>query len=510
MATTTTKSGKKPVAKKKTGRRTKPEIVQKDIAIVGTGFSGLCMAIQLRKAGFTNLVLLEKASEVGGTWRENTYPGAACDVQSHLYSFSFDGNPDWSKTYAGWQEIQNYILSCVERYNLRQYIRFNTAATGATYDEKAAHWKIQTNNNLLVEAKAFILGTGPLHVPAIPDIPGLDTFKGSMFHSSAWNHDFDFDGKTVASIGTGGSAIQYVPEIAPKVKQLHVFQRTPPWILPRFERGYTTLEKLVFRRLPKVRLAHRAWLYARNEARVLPIMNPKLAQVLQQFAKLHIYNGVKNPALRKKMMPDYTIGCKRVLISNVYYPTFDRENVELVTDGIRQVKEHSVVTSDGTERKVDAIVLGTGFVTDPRIWMKGFSLKGVGGRQLLDQWKNGPEAYYGITVAGFPNLFQMVGPNTGLGHNSIIYMIEAQAKYIVECLKEMRKTKARSMDLKAEVMGSFNDDIAKKLKDTVWTSGCLSWYTQDDGKNIAIWPGFTFMYKLKTSRLRTSDYHWQL
>jgi cation diffusion facilitator CzcD-associated flavoprotein CzcO len=479
-----------------------------EVAIVGAGFSGLCTAIKLKEAGIDSFVVLEKAAEVGGTWRENTYPGCACDVQSHLYSYSFEGNPNWSRKFAPWNEIYDYILQCTDKHGLRPHIRFGHEVDEAIFDSGPGLWRIRTKNGSTITARAFVLGTGPLHVPLIPEIPGLETFQGKIFHSSRWDHDFDFEDKTVASVGTGGSAIQYVPEIAPDAKHVYVFQRTAPWILPKPDREYSELERLLFRLSPQLRKLHRGWLYVRNELRVLPIMNPVLARPLEKLATLYIKHCVRDPALVEQLTPDYTIGCKRVLLSNNYYQAFNRSNVELVTDALTQIKEHSVVTKDGTERPVDAIILGTGFHADPRNYLDKLTIKGLGGRDLLTHWKNGPEAYLGITVAGFPNMFELVGPNTGLGHNSLLFMIESQVRYIVECLKLLQKKNAKYMNVRTHALQRYNEELEHRLEDTVWTSGCKSWYTQEDGKNIAIWPGFSFRYRARTRTVEADHYVW--
>lgn len=473
---------------------------------MGAGFSGLCTAIKLKQAGIHSFVILEKADEVGGTWRENTYPGCACDVQSHLYSYSFEGNPNWSQKFAPWNEIQGYILDCTDKHDLRPHTRFGHKVIEARFDEDDCRWCIRAENGNTFTANAFVLGTGPLHVPLIPEIPGLDAFKGKMFHSSQWAHDYDFRGKTVASIGTGGSAIQYVPEVAPIAERLYVFQRSAPWILPKPDRPYRELERTLFRLSPVLRRLHRAWLYLRNEVRVVPIMNPRLARPLERLAKLYLRHCVKNPALVEKLTPDYTIGCKRVLLSNNYYQVFNRPNVELVTKPLVEVREHSVITKDGVERPVDAIILGTGFHADPRDYLTELSIKGVAGRELLDSWAGGPEAYLGISVAGFPNMFELVGPNTGLGHNSLIFMIESQVHYIVECLKLLATKGAKCMDVRPSALRRFNDELEQELEHTVWTSGCKSWYTQEDGKNIAIWPGFSFRYRMRTRSVNPDHY----
>ncbi len=480
-----------------------------DVAIIGTGFSGLCMAIKLLEAGIDSFVILEKKDEVGGTWRENTYPGAACDVQSHLYSFSFEGNPEWSKVFSGWKEIQAYIIGCVEKYNLRDYIKFNFEVQSSEFIEREGQWLISDSSGDQVTAQSFVMGTGPLHVPAKPNIPGLASFKGRVFHSAEWDHSFSLSGKRVASIGTGGSAIQYVPEVAKIADQLFVYQRTAAWVMPRNERSYSSIEKWVFRNVSPVRKLYRSMLYWFNESRLLPMLNPKIAAGVSKLAKLHIKKSVKDPALRKKLTPNYTIGCKRILISNQYYPAFNRSNVDLITEGIQSVGENHITTIDGQKREVDAIILGTGFHADPRSYLKYFKITGKDGVNLLDHWKAGPEAYLGTTVSGFPNMFQLVGPNTGLGHNSIIFMIESQVHYIVKCLKEMKRRNVQTVEVKQEKQTAFNAWVQDNLKDTVWASGCASWYLQSDGKNFSLWPGSTWGYRLKTRNIKLDHYRWQ-
>ena len=484
-------------------------VEQVDVAIIGTGFSGLCMAIKLLEAGIKSFVLLEKKDKIGGTWRDNTYPGCACDVQSHLYSYSFEGNPDWSKVFSGWKEIQDYTLHCADKYQLNQYVRTNFEVSSAEFNEAEGNWTLTSKSGRSVNAQVFVMGTGPLHVPAIPNIPGLDSFKGKVFHSAQWDHDFDLKGKRVASIGTGGSAIQYLPEIAPEVDQLDVYQRTAAWVLPRNERSYTGLEKWLFRHVPPVRKAYRGMLYWLNESRLWPILHPRIASVVSKVAKLHIRKHIKDPELRKKLTPDYTIGCKRILISNRYLPTFNRSNVDLITEGIQTIEENAIVSRDGKRREIDAIVLGTGFHADPRTYMKDFTITGKGGVNLLEQWKEGAEAYFGMTVKGFPNMFQLVGPNTGLGHNSVIFMIESQVHYVVECLKAMKSRNAQTMEVKPEVQERFNDWVQKGLENTVWSSGCASWYLQDDGKNFTIWPGSTWRYRLMIRTVPTNNFVWK-
>ncbi len=476
------------------------------VAIIGAGFGGLCMAIKLREAGQDDFIILEKGEDVGGTWRDNSYPGAACDVQSHMYSYSFNGNPNWSKRYSSWREIQDYILATTEKYALRPFIRFRTSLIGARYDVATAHWHLQTDSGLQVICRHFVLASGPLHVPQIPKIPGLERFKGRVFHSAQWDHDYDLTDKNVVSIGTGGSAIQFAPEIAPRVRRLHIFQRTPAWVIPRDERAYADIEKSAFKRLPFLRKLHRARLYWSNESRVWPIFHPSLARVGGEALKWWIRWSVKDAQVAEALIPDYTLGCKRVLISNKWYPMFNRDNVELVTAGIREVREHSIITEDGQERAADCIILATGFVVDPRIYMKGMSCQGLPGHDLMQDWQDQVEAYYGVSVAGYPNMFQLVGPNSALGHNSIIFMIECQVHYILNCMKLLAESAADSIDVRPQAQADFNEEVQKALSGTVWSSGCVSWYTDSQGKNYTIWLWSTWRYWLRTRELKRADF----
>jgi cation diffusion facilitator CzcD-associated flavoprotein CzcO len=477
-----------------------------DAVIVGAGFGGLCAAIKLREAGNDSFVILEKGQDVGGTWNFNSYPGAACDVQSHMYSFSFAGNPNWSKRFAPQPEIKAYIDDVTDRYGIRPFVRFGQEVNEARFDEATALWTVRTKAGDTYTARYFIMASGPLHVPAFPGIKGLEKFKGKIMHSAQWDHGYDLAGKSVVSIGTGASAIQYCPAIAPQVKQLTVMQRTPAWVIPRDERGYFGIEKKLFARFPLLRKLHRARYYWSNEARLAMNVHPAIARALEAFVKGFIRLQVKNPALREKLTPDYTIGCKRILISNQWYAMFNRPNVELVTEGIQEIREHGIVTKDGVERPADCIVLGTGFIVDPRIYMKNFPVIGVAGRDLRQDWKDAAEAYLGTTVSGYPNMFQLVGPNTGLGHNSIIFMIESQVHYMLECMKLQQQKQADFIEVKASVQQSFNAQLQRDLTGTVWTSGCRSWYQQEDGKNTALWPYSTVRYWRETRKVKPEDY----
>lgn len=481
-----------------------------EMVIIGAGFGGLGMAIRMLQEGRKDFLLLEKADDVGGTWRENSYPGAACDVQSHMYSFSFAPKTDWSKRYAERPEIYNYIQETTEKFGLRQYLKFNAEVVGAQFDEQNAFWTLNLKDGSVLTTKFVVLASGPLHVPQIPNYKGMEKFKGKIFHSAQWDHSYDLTGKKVASIGTGGSAIQYIPEIAPLVKQLDVYQRTPAWVIPRDERKYGNFDKALFEKVPFARQIHRARLYWSNESRVMPIFHPKIMETAQKAIELFIRYQVKgDKGLAKKLTPNYVMGCKRILISNKYYPTFTRKNVDLILDSIQEFTETGIITRDGTHREADCVVLGTGFIVDPRIYMKDFPCTGLNGRELMNDWKDGAEAFYGISVAGYPNLFQLVGPNTALGHNSIIFMIEAQANYILDAIKTVEKKKADYLDVKPDVQAEFNDNVQKKLKGTVWQNGgCVSWYQQADGKNFTIWPGYTWRYWMETRKIKPSAYNF--
>jgi len=479
-----------------------------EVAIVGGGFGGLCMAIQLLRQGERRFAILEKGGEVGGTWRDNSYPGAECDVQSHLYSFSFAGKPDWSQRYAGWQEIQRYILDTTERFGVRPFIRFRQQVTGLHFDAQSAYWRVLLASGLELRARHVVLATGPLHVPHLPRLPGIERFTGKVFHSAQWQHDYELAGKRIASIGTGGSAIQYCPRIAPAAAQLHVFQRTPAWVIPRDTRSYSESAKRRFERFDIWRRLHRARLYWTNESRVWPIFHPWLARSLQRLARWNLRRAVGDEALARSLTPDYTIGCKRVLISNDWYPMFRRPNVELVAAGIREVRERSIVTVDGVERPVDCIILGTGFVVDPRIYMQAFPVTGLPGHELARDWAAGAEAFYGISVAGYPNLHQLVGPNTALGHNSIIFMIEAQVRYVLDCMRVLRQRGADYLAVDADEQARFNERIQRGLRGTVWSTGCRSWYQQEDGRNFTIWPFSTWRYWLETRRIDATKYRF--
>ena len=476
------------------------------VAIIGAGFGGLAMAIRLLQRNIHNFLILEKSNEVGGTWRENQYPGAACDVQSHLYSLSFAPKTDWSKRYADAPEIFQYIQDVVQQFNLREYCQFNSEVVHTEYHEKECLWHVTLKDGRQLSCQYLIFASGPLHVPQIPHIQGIEKFQGKVFHSSQWDHQYDLNGKVVASIGTGGSAIQYIPEIAPQVKQLYVMQRTAAWVIPRDERKYLNVEKKLFKQADWFRKLHRARLYWSNESRAIPIMQPSVMKYTQKLAEAFIRFQVKDKQLAQKLTPDYIMGCKRILVSNKYFPTFNRDNVELVTDAILELTADSIITKDGKMRKIDCLIYGTGFITDPRIYLQPLSCLGEHGVELKQAWKDGAESYYGISHKGFPNLFQLLGPNTVLAHNSVIFMIEAQVDYILQMMDLVTQSQSNAIVVKDQVQDQFNQDVQDMLNNTVWQSGCVSWYQQDGGKNFALWPTYTWKYWLKTKSLHPSDF----
>ncbi len=474
------------------------------VAIVGSGFGGLGAAIRLKREGIHDLVLLERADDVGGTWRDNVYPGCACDVQSHLYSFSFAPNPDWSRTFSRQPEIQEYLRRVAREHDVLRHVRFGHEVTGAAWDGEARRWRIETSRGAF-EAQVLVMASGALSDPSIPDIPGLSSFGGPAFHSSAWDTSFDPRGKRVAVIGTGASAIQLVPEIQPQVERLLLFQRTPPWILPRHDRPIRLGVRRFFRRVPAAQKAVRGLIYAMREAAVPGFRHPKAMAVVQRIARRHLERSVPDPVLRARLTPDFTIGCKRVLLSSDYLPALTRPNVEVVTEGIAEVRPSSVVTADGVERPADAIVLATGFrPTDPPL---GPHVRGRGGRTLAEAWAGSPKAYLGSTVAGFPNLFLLLGPNTGLGHTSVVYMIESQIEHLAAALRHLDATGAGALEPREEAQATYVAGVDARMRGTVWTSGgCESWYLDATGRNSTLWPDFTFRFRRRAARLDARDY----
>jgi cation diffusion facilitator CzcD-associated flavoprotein CzcO len=490
-----------------TSQLSSSEGINVDVLIIGGGFSGLCMAIKLRETGMNSFLLLEKSDDIGGTWYDNRYPGCACDIPSHLYSFSFEPSPDWSRMYPGQQEIHDYLKRCVQRYELAPQIRLDTRFREATWDESENVWHAIAGEGLRIRARVIVSGIGGLHVPQYPKLKGIERFAGPKFHSSMWDHNVDLDGKRVAVVGTGASAIQFVPQIAPRVGKLFLFQRTPPWIVPRMDFAIEEKWRQRFRRFPLLMRAFRQLIFWRQEVRVLGFLgNRYIRGKATEIATHHLEKQIKDPKLRAALKPNYELGCKRVLVSDDYYPTLTRPNVELVADAIAEVREHSIVTADGVERPIDVLIFGTGFrATEPFI---GIRLVGCGGVEIHDAWRDRMSAYLGITVSGFPNLFLLLGPNTGLGHNSIVLMIEAQVRYIMSCLKLMKRRNRQVLEVRPETQKQFVADIYRRLEGTVWQSGgCHSWYQdQRTGDNTTLWPGSVVAYTRRTRSVSPADY----
>ena len=476
------------------------------VLIIGSGFAGLGMGIRLKQAGFHDFTILEQADGVGGTWRDNHYPGAACDVPSYLYSFSFEPNPRWSRSFSEQEEILAYLEHCTDKYGLRPHIAFHSEVKSASFDERAGLWEVHTTDGRVRRARALVSGCGGLSRPSYPAIEGLATFKGKTFHSARWDHSYPLEGKRVGVIGTGASAIQIVPAIAPKVAKLDVYQRTPPWIVPKLDVAIPEGMKSAFSAAPPLQQLARTAIYWALEWRAYAfVVSPSLLKRAQPQALRYLESRVKDPALRAKLTPSYTLGCKRILLSNDYFEALQRENVELVTDGIERVTPNGVLTNDGKEHPLDAIVCATGFQAAEAA--APFEIRGRGGRELNDEWKNGAEAYLGTTVTGFPNLFVLVGPNTGLGHNSMVFIIESQVAYVLDALKTMRTRRLQSVEVKPDAQRVYNDRLQTRLAKTVWsTGGCKAWYTTRDGKNTTLWPGFTFEYRFRTRRFDPAPY----
>ncbi len=478
----------------------------RDVVVIGSGFSGICMGIKLKQSGRSDFVILEKSDDLGGTWRDNTYPGCACDVPSHLYSFSFEQNPRWSRMFSSQPEIWDYLRRCVTRYDLGPHLRFGAEVSAAAFDEDTDSWQVEINGGERIDCRVLVAGVGALHHPNVPSLPGLATFAGSTFHSAHWRHDHDLRGERVAVIGTGASSIQFVPQIAPEVEHLVVYQRSAAWVTPKPNPRIDEQRQRRFARRPAMQRAVRDGLFWALEARGLGfVTTPKAMAMLENQARRHLARQVPDPELRAQLTPDYQIGCKRVLLSDDFYPSLNRNNVELVTEPIVAVTATGIRTADGRQRDVDTIIFGTGF--DVSANLTRLALVGRGGSRLDEVWaRNGASAHLGITMAGFPNLFLLLGPNTGLGHNSVVFMIESQVTYVVQALDLLDRRQADRIEVRAAVQRRFVQRVQSRLSRSVWLSGCRSWYLDDTGRNFAIWPYFTWAYWLATRRLRERDF----
>jgi cation diffusion facilitator CzcD-associated flavoprotein CzcO len=477
-----------------------------NIAIIGAGFAGIGTAIQLEKAGIHSYTIFERAGEIGGTWRDNTYPGAACDVPSHVYSLSFEQKSDWSRKFATSDEIQGYLLGIVDKWKLRARMRLNTAIVDARFDEDSGTWSLTTSDDETFTARCVVSCVGGLVDPATPDIKGLSSYTGELFHTARWNHDYDLAGRRVAVIGSGASAVQVVPSIASEVEALQVYQRTPAWVVPKRDKVYSEPRKRRYARFPGLLRASRFIQYWLSEifGPIVFLDSERLSWVGEKGSLAHLRQQVKDPALREKLKPDFQFGCKRILISDDYWSTFERENVELVTDPIEEIKSTGIQTKDGSFREADALILATGFALG--LATAPFPVTGRGGRSLDDAWKDGAVAYKGMEVSGFPNWFILMGPNTGPGHTSVLVYTEAQIQHVLQAIHLLRDEDVKCVDVRQEVQDHYNETLQGRMKHMVWSTGCNSWYLSEDGGNHSLYPGFAAEYVARARGFKRSEY----
>jgi cation diffusion facilitator CzcD-associated flavoprotein CzcO len=473
------------------------------VVILGAGMSGLCMAIQLKRAGIGDFVVLEQQPGLGGTWWDNRYPGAHVDVPAPLYSFSFEPNPRWTRRFASAPEIQAYMAHCARKYGVMPHLRLGTRITAARFDADTGHWLIDTDGGPALRARFFVCSTGPLSQPRWPDIPGLADFAGRRLHSARWDRDFDAAGQRIAVIGTGSTASQLVPPLADRAQRLHLFQRTANWVLPRIDREYHALDRALARLPPYAALVRRFWYHLLEWGRRGFDEGTLARRGMLRTAAAHRRRQVPDAALRAKLVPPYPLGCKRLIYSNDFYPALTRPNVELVTDAIQRVTPGGIVTADGQERAIDALVCATGF--DTVHLLSSLQVQGVGGRTLREAWADGPEAHLGVSVAGFPNLFLMLGPNTGTGHTSTLLFVEPEVRYAIACMQRVLAGGHRWIDVRPEVQAASNRALQQRLANSVWTA-CRSWYRMDNGRVVALFPGFTREYAAALARPRFDDF----
>ena len=475
------------------------------VVVIGSGFSGIGLGYSLKKERFNDFVILERSQDVGGVWNLNTYPGCTCDVPSHLYSFSFAPNPEWSSTHSPQPEIRAYLQTCLERFGLRPHLRTGVDVTGASWNEPRQLWEIETSDGQWT-AQVLVSAVGPLTEPKLPNVPGIERFQGKVMHSARWDNDYDLSGKRVASIGTGASAIQYVPRIADTVGELFVFQRSAPWIMPHDKRPITDAERAKFRKNPAAQKRERDKVYLSKEVLLLGFAKrPNLMKLVENLSRKHRESQVTDPTLRAMLEPDYLLGCKRIVPSNEWYPALQKPNVTLVPKALREVRENSVIDADGARREVDTIIFATGF----RVADIPFAdrVRGRRGELLQDHWKGSPRAYLGASVPGFPNFFMFLGPNTGLGHSSMVYMIEAQVAHITAAIRALDTSGSTTIEVDQEVHDDYNRWIDAKLAPTVWElGGCTTFYQDVNGRNASIYPDWTFKFRRDTAKLKKGAY----
>ncbi|GHF64430.1 Baeyer-Villiger monooxygenase [Streptomyces mashuensis] len=478
------------------------------VAVIGSGFGGLGAAVRLRREGITDFVVLERAGAVGGTWRDNTYPGCACDVPSHLYSFSFAPEPAWPRNFSGQPHIRAYLERVTDTYGIRPHLRLNSELRAARWNTETFRWELETSGEEDWTADVVVSATGALSDPVIPDVPGLDGFPGAVFHSARWDHGAELRGKRVAVVGTGASAIQIVPALQPLAGRLTLFQRTPPWVLPRADRAITAAERWLHSTVPASRLLRRGLLWGIREAQVgLFTKRPDQLGLMERVATAHLRRSIKDPALRAKLTPDYRIGCKRILLSNDYYPALTAPNTDVVASGLAEVRGSTLVAADGTTAEADVIVFATGFhVTDMPI---GTRITGAEGVTLTEAWRKegAMAALRGSTAAGFPNLLTIVGPNTGLGNSSMILMIESQLNYLADYLRQLDVLGGTAaLDARPSAVRAWNRKVQKRMERTVWNTGCKSWYLDANGRNSTLWPGTTAEFRKATRHVDLTEY----
>ena len=476
-----------------------------EVAIVGAGFGGLGMAIRLKERGTDDFVVIERGDDVGGTWRANSYPGCQCDIPSNLYSFSFAPNPDWDRAYPMRDQIFEYLRKCADRFGVRPHVRLGCELLNARWVAAEQHWELDTSTGPLA-ARVLVAAPGLLSEPFTPALPGLDRFQGKAFHTAEWDHSADLAGKRVAVLGTGASAIQVVPEIQPVVERLHVFQRTPPWVIPHPDHPVAPGMRELYRRVPLVQKAVRGVFYGVIETMAFGLPRDRRWARWQELnARIHLHRQVPDRELRALLTPGYEMFCKRMLLSSTWYPALQEPNVDLVSSGVHELRDHAIVDGDGVEREIDTLVLATGFT--PAELPIAERIHGREGRSLSDVWGGSPEAYLGTTVAGFPNFVVLFGPNSNLAHSSIVYMLESQIAYALDALDTMRRTGAAEFDVRPEVQAAYNDEIQERLAESVWnTGGCTSWYFDRNGRNAIMWPGYTFEYRRRTRRFDAAAY----
>ena len=473
--------------------------------IIGAGFGGIGMGIALKRAGIDDFVIVEKHDGPGGVWEANRYPGAACDVPSHLYSFSFEPWSGWSRRYGPQAEIRDYLHHCVRKYDLDAHLRLGRAVLSATFDDSTGDWRVELDDGSQLEARVLIPAVGQLSVPSRPRIQGLDDFTGPLFHSATWNPGADLAGKRVGVIGTGASAIQFVPEVAREAKHLSVFQRHAPYVFPKYDRPYAAWERRLVRTLPGWQRLDRAFQWFTHEARGFALLRARwLVKSYEWRYRFILRRRIPDRELRERLWPNHPLGCKRILFSNTYLQTLGEEHVDLVTAPIERLTATGIRTADGVDHALDAIILGTGFRATE--FLSGIDVQGRDGVRLADAWREGAHAYLGITAPGFPNLFLLYGPNTNLGHNSIIFMLERQIGYVMGAITRLAGEPGLSLEIDPEIEERYNEDIQSSLARSVWADGCDNWYTDDAGRIVNNWPGLTVEYARATRRFDFENY----